>query len=58
MSIGFLFWLLMVLWAFFGAWSQWPAAGAPNYRPLGGHVLLWVLLALLGWHVFGPLFHG
>ena len=28
MSIGFLFWLLMILWIIFGAYTTWPAAGA------------------------------
>jgi cytochrome b561 len=55
MSIGFLFWLLMVLWLFFGMWSSWPAPGQPgaSWRPVGGSLLLWVLLFILGWRVFG-----
>lgn len=51
-SIGLLFWLLMIIWLIFGLWTVWPVA--PNaYRPIGGHLLLWILLFLLGWHVFG-----
>jgi hypothetical protein len=55
MTIGFLFWLLMVLWLFFGVfWPHWPGAGTgPAWAPLGGSLLLWILLFLLGWHAFG-----
>lgn len=50
MTIGFLFWLLMILWLLFGLW----AAPRPlNHYWAGGHVLLWLLLFLLGWEVFG-----
>jgi hypothetical protein len=52
MSVGFLFWILMILWLVFGFW-QW------GMTPLfGGNLLLWVLLALLGWKVFGFPIHG
>ena len=57
MSIGFLFWLLMILWLIFGMWSVWPAAGQPNWRPVGGNLLLWILLFILGWRVFGFVIH-
>lgn len=60
MTIGFLFWLLMILWLIFGLWGNWPApaAGPSGWRPLGGSLLLFVLLFLLGWHVFGWPIHG
>jgi hypothetical protein len=48
MTIAFLFWLLMILWLLFGSWTYWA-----DRRILGGHFLLWVLLFLLGWEVFG-----
>lgn len=51
MKIGFLFWLLMILWLIFGFWVYWPAGG--QWQPLGSNLLLWILLALLGWKVFG-----
>ena len=60
MSFALLFAVLMLLWLFFGITSNWPAAGAaagPSYRPLGGTLLLFVLLLLLGWKTFGPLLH-
>jgi hypothetical protein len=53
MTLSLWFWLLMILWLIFGfVWVDAPPAG-PRWRPVGGHVLLWVLLALLGYGVFG-----
>jgi len=55
MTLGFLYWLLMIFWLVFGLWPVWPAPAAPRtaWWPLGGYVVLWVLLFLLGWKVFG-----
>lgn len=53
MTIGLLFWILMLLWLIWGVWSTWP-----NWQPAGNNLLLWVIIALLGWHVFGPMIHG
>jgi hypothetical protein len=53
MTIGFLFWLLMVLWLVLGLYVNRPAISAGNYGLLGGNLLLFVLLFLLGWQVFG-----
>jgi hypothetical protein len=55
MSIGLVFWILMLLalLSWVGAWM--------NVDPRIGHVsglLLWVLLALLGWHDFGAMIHS
>lgn len=60
MTIGFLYWLLMILWFIFGMWWTWPATpAAPNsWGPFGGGLLLFVLLFLLGWKVFGFPIHG
>ncbi len=52
MTKGLIFWLLMILWFIFGMWVAWPLGNGPYY-PLGGNVLLFVLLALLGWRTFG-----
>ena len=52
LSIGLLFWILMLLWLLFGFWTNY-AGGVFNYRPFGAHLLLWLLLFLLGWQVFG-----
>jgi len=60
MEIGFLFWLLMILWLIFGLWSGWPANTADRraFMPLGGNLLLFILLFLLGWKVFGFVIKG
>lgn len=57
MKIGLLFWLLMLIWLIFGFVIYWPSGsfGFYSVAPLGGTLLLWVLLALLGWKVFGPI---
>lgn len=55
MSIGLLFWILWILAVVFGAWSSWPIT---NIRPLGSSLLVWILLGLLGWGIFGAPIHG
>lgn len=58
MSFALAFWILMLLWLFFGFWTLRPAPGQnPNYLPLGGNLLLFILLAILGWHAFGAPIH-
>lgn len=53
MSFGLIYWILMLLWLVFGLWSSWP-----NYKASGGNLLLFILLLLLGWKVFGPPVHS
>ena len=55
MSIGLLFWVLMVIWALFWAWGR--TEGGQVYWPNYNGWLLWVLFALLGWELFGPAIH-
>ena len=56
MSIGLLFWLLMLLSLIFG-WWHWRGNAGP-YGPVGINLLLFVLLALIGWKVFGAPIRG
>jgi hypothetical protein len=56
MHIGLLFWILMIIWAFFDARSNWPVNG--GYGPIGSRLLLFVLLFLLGWNCFGFVVHN
>lgn len=58
MSIGFIFWLLMILWLFFGLWSNRTQVQGGDWAPVGGSLLLFVLLFLLGWRVFGFIVQG
>ena len=53
MSIGLAFWIIMLLWLVFGTWWSWP-----NHYAVGGNLMLFILLVLLGWKVFGPPIHG
>ena len=50
MPMGILFWVLMILWLLFGFWwngENWRGFAANN-------ALLFIVIALLGWVVFGP----
>lgn len=54
MPLGLAFWILMLLWLVGGLWQNWP-----NWQGWAvGTILQFLLFALLGWHVFGPMFHG
>jgi hypothetical protein len=59
MAISLLFWILMLLWLVLDVLSIWTTptganpAPANRFRPLGGTLLMFVLLALLGWKAFG-----
>jgi len=57
MTIGLVFWILMLLWLILGIYWNWPA-GQPNYPVWGGNLLLFILLLLLGWAEFGPPIRG
>jgi len=52
MSKGLAFWILMLLWFFFGALGVYNSGNA-GWQGWAGNLLLFVLLALLGWAVFG-----
>lgn len=60
MPISLLFWLLMILWFIFGLWWNWPAGNEPRGVAglLGSNLLLFVLLFLIGWKVFGFVIQG
>lgn len=57
MSLGILFWFLMIVWAIFGFAWNWGAVPG-SYGPWGHSLLLFVLLGLLGWGVYGAPVHG
>jgi hypothetical protein len=58
MTIGLVFWILMLFWLVFGIWSNWPSINSGQYAPFGGNLLLFILLLLLGWHAFGAPIRG
>lgn len=53
MTLSLLFWMLMLLWLVFEAWSRNWTLTRDSARPIGGSVLLFLLLLVLGWGVFG-----
>jgi hypothetical protein len=53
MSVGVWFWLLMALWLIFGCYWNRAEFGKGNYGLFGGNLMLFVLLFLLGFRVFG-----
>ncbi len=53
MSFSLAYWIVMLIWLVFGLWSTWP-----NVRAGGGNLLLFILLVIVGWKVFGPPLHG
>lgn len=58
MPIGFIFWLLMILWFFFGiAWNS-NASALGTWGLWGNWILLFVLFFILGWHDFGFVVKG
>ena len=55
MSIGLLFWILMILWLLgWGYQRPWNVVGFG----WGVDLLLFILLFLLGWHDFGFVIHA
>lgn len=54
MPIGILFWVLYVLSIVLGLWSTYTPADPLWTRRAGYSVVVWVLIGLLGWSVFGP----
>lgn len=43
----------MLLWLIFGVGPTWPRGTQTAWLPFGGNLLLFILIALLGWDVFG-----
>jgi hypothetical protein len=59
MSIGLIFWIIMLIWLIFAlAWNFNWAPGIAAHGPLGNSLLLFVLFLLLGWKAFGAPVHG
>jgi hypothetical protein len=56
MSLSLLFWVLMIVSFLFGLWSNLPL-GPGGMKPVGTTLLIFVLLAILGWAVFGAAIH-
>ncbi len=49
-----LFWLLMILWLIGGfVWTERAEGQGWTLRGVGGHILPWICIALLGWLATG-----
>ncbi len=53
MSFANCFWILMLVWLVFGCLTS-----PRNWQGFGGNLLLFILLLLLGWRVFGQPIHS
>jgi hypothetical protein len=54
MTRGLIFYILMLLWAFFGIYPTYSVGGFPFV----GSLLLFVLLLLLAWDTYGATIKG
>lgn len=52
MTKGLLFWVIMIILLIGHLFTNWPRSGVAPY-PFGIGLVNWILLALLGWQVFG-----
>ena len=52
MSAGIWFWIIYVIIGLFGGF--WGFSNVTDRRWLGGGFVIFVLIGLLGWGVFGP----
>jgi hypothetical protein len=56
MSIGLLFWVLMVFWILSWVGTTWGGLAGPYIH--ASTLLFFILLFLLGWHAFGFIIHA
>lgn len=52
MTLAILFWVIMTVWLIFLIGSNWPPKGT-----FAATFVVWVVIAILGWQVFGPAIH-
>ena len=57
MSLQLLFWMIYIIALVFGLWSNYTPAEPFWYRRSGAYLVLWVLVGILGWEVFGAAIH-
>jgi hypothetical protein len=60
MDLNVWFWGFMAVWLLFGAWpAAFPGEGKPrNWPALGGTVLMFICVAILGYAEFGSAVKG
>ena len=58
MPLAVAFWILFLLAIVFGFWgTTWPGNDG-MYVHFGGKLVIFILVGLLGWRVFGPAVKG
>jgi len=57
MPLGIMFWVVYVVAILFGLWSNYVPGDAMWVRRAGFSFVLWLLVGVLGWEVFGPVVH-
>jgi hypothetical protein len=55
MEISSWYWVILVIWALFYGWGNWSDGPNGRYGRLGGGVVLFVLLVLIGLKVMGSI---
>lgn len=58
MPLGILFWVIYVVSVLLGVWANYVPGQPFGFRSFSGYLVLWVLVGMLGWHVFGPVVRG
>lgn len=56
MSLAMCYWIVLLLSLLLTFWMTWPISAA-NVKNQGPALILFVLLVLLGWQVFGSPLH-
>jgi hypothetical protein len=55
MPLSVLFWMIYVITLLFCLWSNYEAGQPLWLKRAGSFVVLWILVGILGWRVFGHL---
>jgi membrane protein YdbS with pleckstrin-like domain len=58
MPLSILFWVIYVIAILFGTWSSYEAGQPLWVKRAGGYAILWILVGILGWRVFGHIIQG
>ncbi len=54
MPLGIFFWVIYVIAILFGIWSNYETGQPFPVKRFGSYGVLWILVGILGWQVFGP----
>lgn len=54
MPLSILFWVIYLISLLVGGWGYYEPAQPTWFRRAGGYFILWILVGILGWSVFGP----